>query len=161
LGLEMKIARFLIQVGWPSLPSVFLELASLLGSDDWERRSTDDGKELYYVIGLRAWTAEQNGERSFNVCSSPLLEPVEPGREAEVHALTAAVKPFRHYVDRAAARLVDTGVDRLHVATFVNGFHGEDVNWNLIAGKFMFPPGSESRAAFGATFSKLWRWKRL
>lgn len=144
----MKTAHFQIRVGWPRLPTVVQELASLLDSDDWARRSTADEKAFYYILGMKALTADQQGEQSFETESVPLPRSVKPPRDAEVHAQVATVKSPAHYVTRSMARLEASGVDVKVISTFVAGLRGGDVNWASLAGKFSFSPGSESLAAF-------------
>ena len=144
----MKIRHGQVRVGWPTLPQVVEELASMLVSDDWTRYSTEDDETFYYILGNKAWTADQEGEQDFCTLSAPIPQDVSPVREAEVHAQVAAIRPARHYVDRASERLEATGVDGAVIATFVNGCRGKAVDWAMCVGKFAFPPGSQSLSAF-------------
>ena len=95
----MKTKHIQVRVGWPTLPEVVQELALKLSSDDWVRYSTEDEKTFYYIVGYKAWTADNEGE-DFPTQSIPIPNHVSPVREAEVDAPVAASKPMHHYVDR-------------------------------------------------------------
>lgn len=82
----MKTQHFQVRVGWPKLPAVVQEIATKLESDDWARHSTEDETTFYYIVGIKAWTGDQNGEQNFEMMSVPTREAISPLRESEVHA---------------------------------------------------------------------------
>jgi hypothetical protein len=143
----MKTEHFQVRVGWPQLPKVLQELASAVLSDDWARYATGDEKLFYYIVGMKAWTADQQNEQHFDLLSVPTRQHISPLRESEVHAQVAATKPSDYYVNHARARLEETGADPEAIDVFMQGVRGVEVNWASLAGKFN-TLGTERLAAF-------------
>jgi hypothetical protein len=141
----MKIHHFTVRVGWPDLSTVLQEIASTLISDDWSRTSTGDNQTFYYILGTKAWEADQKDAQEFELLSVPTPQAISPLRESEVHAKVAAAP--KSYVDQSRARLERTGADPEAIRIFIEGMRGGDVNWASLAGKFG-PPGTERFAAF-------------
>jgi hypothetical protein len=135
----MKTEHFHVHVGSPSLPVVIRELASILDTDDWARHSSEDDKAIYYILGLRAWTADQEGTLKFETMSVPAPQAVSPLRESQVYGQVATERSAAYYVSQAKARLEDCGVDAETISTLMQGFRGSDVNWDSLAGKFAEP----------------------
>jgi hypothetical protein len=122
----MKTEHFFVRLG-PTLPVVLQELMTKLYADDWTRYSTEDDATFYYILGMKAWTADQQREPNFETLSVPTPQAVSPLREYQVHAQVAGMKSAEYYVREAKSRLESCGVDANLVSSFVEGVRGNDL----------------------------------
>jgi hypothetical protein len=138
----MKTEHFSVRLG-PTLPVVLQELTTKLNADDWTRHSTGDDAAFYYILGMKAWTADQQGEANFETLSVPIPQAVSPMREYQVHAQVAGMKSSEYYVRQARSRLESCGVDpnlvnKFVEFKFVDGVGGADLDdLSLIVGRII------------------------
>lgn len=105
----------------PPLATVLRELADKLNADDWMRCSTSDDSSFYYIVGMQAHIADQEGRADHMSLSIPRRAPVAALSELRVHAQVASPKSSAYYVRQAMSRLVRCGVDPIPMAKFVEG----------------------------------------
>jgi hypothetical protein len=122
----MKTKTIKARLG-PPLPTVLRELADKLIADDWVRHSTADDSSVYYLVGVKAHTADQEGQVEHLSLSVPLGGKVTVVGERQVHAQVASPKPGDFYLRRARQQLESTGIEPSEINAFLDLFErGED-----------------------------------
>lgn len=81
----------------PPLPTVLRELADKLIADGWVRHATADDSSVYYIIGVKAHAADQEGQLEHLSLSVPLGGRVTVVGERQVHAQVASRKSGDYY----------------------------------------------------------------
>ena len=100
----------------PRLPTVLREVVDKLLADDWCRCSTQDEKQVYYVLGFNNHLAHVSGETQYPVSEFPM--PKQPGPLGEWLARSQVAGTHPNYLERARLRLQQAGVS----ATAIEGF---------------------------------------
>ena len=99
------------------LPSVIRGLVERLMEDDWIRFRSEDGADVYYVIGADAWGREVEQGRSANMEIRASSKVSILGEHLVRAAIAAAASD--KYVKRAGERLGKSGITVEQVTTFL------------------------------------------
>jgi len=130
----MRTREIVVKVPGPRLPIVLREIVDRLCSDDWERRSTEDDDQFYYIIGEAASASETNFKVSEFPAAKATAQPKQAGPPAEWHVRSQIAGRHPNYLRRARRRLEDRGVS----ASAIDRFLEEEKNLEeFFAGEFI------------------------
>ncbi|MDO8677966.1 MAG: hypothetical protein Q7R30_05300 [Acidobacteriota bacterium] len=132
----------------PALPAVLRELAEKLTADDWARWATDDDTSFYYILGMGAYTSEQDAEVDHLSLSIPGGRPISVVGERQVHAQVASSKPASYYLRQARSRLEATGIESGLVDRFLEFFDAQDIQEAMAGWPSINVPGTDRFDAF-------------
>jgi hypothetical protein len=129
----MKTKRIEAHRG-PPLSTVLREVVERLVADDWVKYATDDGRSLYYVVGVKAQEADANGLDHLSLFA-PSGGNVTVVGERQLHSQVARPRPGEYYLQRAKTRLQSTGIESVEIERFLEMFErGED--FSAVAGQW-------------------------
>jgi len=147
----MESKRIESQPNFP-LTTALREIVDHLIADDWARWATADGSRFYYVVGMQAHMAEEQGGPDHLSLAVGSGRPVSLVGEQQVHAQLASQRPGEYYLRQVRSRLEASGITPAQVDRFLASL---DTDEPAVEGWRPAEPGTNRHLAFIDLFRAL------